>query len=175
MEKIRLTCAETAKLIRAELKANYPLTKFSVRSDNYSGGASIRIRWEDGPTSDEVDKLVKRYEGASFDGSIDLKSYNEPTLIAFTGQENPVLVSFGADYVFTDRDLSPAYIEQLSQEAQKVLDSNKVTTGQVFSYADFHSMESLATGYGVAPYPVSGYSLVRFLSRHIAPSVKVGA
>ena len=175
MERIRLTCAETAKLIRADLKANYPLTKFSVKSDTYSGGASIRIRWTDGETVEEIERLVKKYEGASFDGMIDLKSYNEPTLMAFAGQETPVLVSFGADYVFTDRDLSAAYIEQLSAEAQKVLDQNEATAGQVFDYKQFNTRESLATGYGVVAYPVSGYSLVRFLSRHIAPRVKVGA
>ena len=175
MERIRLTCAETAKLIRADLKANYPLTKFSVKSDTYSGGASIRVRWTDGETVEEIERLVKKYEGASFDGMIDLKSYNEPTLMAFAGQDAPVLVSFGADYVFTDRDLSPEYIEQLSQEAQRVLDDNKATSGQVFDYKEFNSMESLATGFGVVAYPVSGYSLVRFLSRHIKPNAKVRA
>jgi hypothetical protein len=82
--------------------------------------------------------------------------------MAFSGQDTPVLVSFGADYVFTDRDLSPEYIEQLSAEAQKVLDRNKVTSGQVFDYKEFNTRESLATDFGVVAYPVSGYSLVRF-------------
>lgn len=175
MERVRLSCADTAKLIRADLKANYPRTRFSVRSSTYSGGASIRVSWIDGATIEEIDRLVKRYEGASFDGMIDLKSYNDPTLMAFAGQDTPVLVSFGADFIFTDRELSPAYIEQLSAEAQKVLDRNQATAGQIFDYKEFQTRESLATEYGVVAYPVSGYSLVRFLSRHIAPRVKVGA
>ena len=95
--------------------------------------------------------------------------------MAFAGNDTPVLVSFGSDYVFTDRELSPAYIEQLSAEAQKILDENEITGGQTFSYTDFNSRESLVSDFGVIPYPVSGYSLVRYLSRHIAPRVKVGA
>ena len=175
MERVRLSCADTAKLIRADLKANYPRTRFSVRSSTYSGGASIRVSWIDGATIEEIDRLVKRYEGASFDGMIDLKSYNDPTLMAFAGQDTPVLVSFGADFIFTDRDLSPAYIEQLSAEAQRVLDRNQATAGQIFDYKEFQTRESLATEYGVVAYPVSGYSLVRFLSRHIAPNERVSA
>jgi hypothetical protein len=175
MERKSLSCADTAKLIRADLKTNYPHVKFSVRSSVYSGGASIRVSWVDGPFIDDVERIAKRYEGASFDGSIDLKSYKPDTLMAFAGSETPVLVSFGSDYVFTDRELSPAYIEQLSAEAQKVLDLNQETAGQIFNYSDFYSRESLASDFGVIPYPVSGYSLVRYLSRHIAPSVKVGA
>lgn len=39
----RLTCAETAKLVRKELKKHFPGQKFSVRSHTYAGGASISI------------------------------------------------------------------------------------------------------------------------------------
>jgi hypothetical protein len=65
--------AETAKLVRADLKREFPGVKFSVRSDSYSGGASIRVRWTDGPTAPAVDRVVKRYEGSRFDGMTDLK------------------------------------------------------------------------------------------------------
>ncbi|WP_338423309.1 LPD29 domain-containing protein, partial [Xylella fastidiosa] len=44
-----LTCAETAKLVRKALKESFPDIKFSVKSSNYSGGASIRVSWIDGP------------------------------------------------------------------------------------------------------------------------------
>ena len=40
-----LTCAETAKLIRKDLKKNFPKIKFSVMSNTYSMGASIRVNW----------------------------------------------------------------------------------------------------------------------------------
>ena len=42
-----ISLADTAKLVRAALAANFPGTKFYVRSDSYSGGASIDV-WYDG-------------------------------------------------------------------------------------------------------------------------------
>ncbi len=40
-----------AKLIRAELKDQFPDTKFSVRSSRYSMGSNVRVGWTDGPAS----------------------------------------------------------------------------------------------------------------------------
>ena len=92
-----LTCAETAKEIRKALHVAFPLFKaFSVRSSVYSGGASISIRWTDGPNAHDVDAVAGHFSGASFDGMIDLKSYHDSDL-------NGERVHFGADYVFTYR------------------------------------------------------------------------
>ena len=63
-----LSCAETAKLIRRDLREAFPGVKFSVRSDTYSGGASIDIRWTDGPRTAKVEPITERYQGAGFDG-----------------------------------------------------------------------------------------------------------
>ncbi len=71
-----LSCAETAKLIRHDLREAFPGIKFSVRSDTYSGGASIDIRWTDGPRKARVEPITERYQGAGFDGMIDLKYHN---------------------------------------------------------------------------------------------------
>ena len=43
-----LTTAETAKLVRERLKAEFPGVRFSVRSQSYSGGSSIHVGWLDG-------------------------------------------------------------------------------------------------------------------------------
>jgi len=71
-----MSCAETAKLVRAGLKKAFPGQKFSVRSHTYSGGASIDVRWTDGPQEADVKAVAGRYNGAGFDGMIDLKTYN---------------------------------------------------------------------------------------------------
>lgn len=92
-----LSCAETAKLVRQALKEAFPEVRFYVRSDSYAGGASIRVRWTDGPVVAQVDPIVKGFAGASFDGMADLQSYVDSTL-------NGEPVSFGANYVFTRRD-----------------------------------------------------------------------
>jgi hypothetical protein len=94
-----IRAAETAKLIRVALKQAFPEVKFSVVTDSYSGGASIRIRWVDGPQTKQVEPIAKRFSGASFDGMQDLKSYKTH---AIDGQP----VRFSADYVFCSRDQS---------------------------------------------------------------------
>ena len=129
-----LTVTETAKIIRTVLKREFPGTKFSVRSDKYAGGASIDIGWTDGPLDREVSAVAKKFEAAGFDGMIDLKYHKEhylrpdgSVLLAHTNgtegsrglvpaQNNrnlePVLpddaelVSLGADFVFTRREIS---------------------------------------------------------------------
>lgn len=133
MKTTYLSCAETAKLIRAALKKAFPATKFGVRSKTYSGGASISVSWTDGPTDREVSAITGGFAGAGFDGMIDLKYHVDHWLmpdgcvsIAHTegtagsmGTIAPIrewmphpdakLVSFGADYVFTSREISPEY------------------------------------------------------------------
>lgn len=98
-----LSCAETAKLVRVALKEAFPGQKFSVRSSTYANGASITVSWVDGPTTKEVDEVVAMYEGATFDGMIDLKSYKDP--VSLNGEK----VSFGSDYVITQRSHSDEF------------------------------------------------------------------
>ena len=194
----RVSCAGTAKLVRAALKTAFPGQKFSVRSQTYAGGASNDNRWTDGPSSTEVDKVAGQYNGAGFDGMIDLKTYNHDWLYpdghvesfqseighshgsaTYNGDGGPVdpeaandyiagvfstasdgttrrhnrdsiayrqgvrdarlrieqgaeLVHFGADYIFTQRDLSPAAQERLEHavvflggEPGEAFDGNK--------------------------------------------------
>lgn len=131
------TCAETAKLVRQALKANFPQVRFSVRSNTYSGGASIDVHWTDGPTEDQVDAVAGRYEGAGFDGMIDLKyscyHYELPDgSIQFASTPgtsgsmglvdavnnpqpiNAVKVHFGANYVQCSRTLSEALVRRVA-------------------------------------------------------------
>lgn len=135
-----LSCAETAKLIRKALKGKFPGQKFYVRSKTYSGGASITIKWIDGPTKDEVNPVVQLFSGADFDGMIDLKVYNDSWLLpdgsvevaSSSGTEgsggfipkieNPKphpdaeLVYFGANYIFTERSFSKEFLEKVAEE-----------------------------------------------------------
>lgn len=91
-----LTCAETAKLVRAALKEAFPGVKFSVKSSVYAGGASINVKYTDGPDAASVKGIVSAFEGAYFDGMTDYKGSNYNTL---DGEE----VRFGADYIFVER------------------------------------------------------------------------
>lgn len=87
-----------AKNIRTELKKAFPAVKFSVRSEHYSGGNSVNIKWTDGPTSEEVTKITGKYEEGSFDGMTD--SYN------YDSDRTWPDVFGGAKYVMEHRSLS---------------------------------------------------------------------
>ena len=92
--------------------------KFSVRSDSYSMGASIRVRWIDGPAAAAVEQIAKTFAGAEFDSSTDYKGGREHRL-------NGQLVHFGADYVFCDQDISPGR-KTLTDAAMRQLDERQL-------------------------------------------------
>lgn len=101
-----LTCAETAKLVRAALKEAFPGVKFGVRAKTYSGGASMSITWTDGPNNAQVEAIANRFQGAYFDGSIDYKGSVYHML-------NGERVSFGADFIHCTR----SYTDEMVQRA----------------------------------------------------------
>lgn len=110
----RFSCAQTAKLVREALKENFQNVKFSVTSKTYSGGASIRVEWRDGPAVALVDKVVEPYRGADFDGMQDLKTSRDNT-DPQTGEK----VSYGADFIFCNRDFSSAFYTPFANETAR--------------------------------------------------------
>lgn len=70
------THAATAKAIRKDLKEKFPGIKFSVRADSYAGGNSVHVSWQDGPTDNMVDDLIKKYQYGHFDGMKDIYEYS---------------------------------------------------------------------------------------------------
>lgn len=100
-----LTCAETAKLIRQALKEAFPEVKFSVKSSVYSGGASIRVKYTDGPNTKQVEAVAKVFEGSYFDGMQDYKG-------SVNNMIDGITVRFGADFIFVNRDYSDALVQK---------------------------------------------------------------
>jgi hypothetical protein len=100
--------ADCAKLVRKALKEHFPGVKFSVRTDRYSMGSSVDVRWTDGPTAAMVEARVKRFGGADFDGMIDLKTHHDSELDGET-------VSFGADWICCSRDYSDAFMVRIGE------------------------------------------------------------
>lgn len=66
--------ADAGAEIRKVLKMAFPKIKFSVRKR--SGGNSINIDWENGPTVREVQAYTKDFEMGSFDGMTDMYTYD---------------------------------------------------------------------------------------------------
>ncbi len=111
-----LSCAETAKLVRAALKQHFPDQKFSVRSSTYSMGASIRVGWTDGPQTADVDAVVKMFAGSGFDGMIDLKTSNSHWLYP-DGHVELFEYEIGHSYGSTTLDLTGAKVGEFDDEA----------------------------------------------------------
>lgn len=86
-----------AKNIRTELKRAFPGIKFSVTSQCFAGGDSIDVSWVDGPTTEEIDKILNKYEEGSFNGMEDIYEYNNDQFPEVYG---------GAKYVMGQRSLS---------------------------------------------------------------------
>lgn len=139
-EALYLSCADTAKIIRVELKKKFPGQKFSVRSDVYSMGASIDVRWENGVSLKAVEEVVKKYESSGFDGSIDLK-YGKTHYLTKEGEiilgysmgtqesmgcvpafrepmppEGAKEIHLGADYIFCERKITEELQERIARE-----------------------------------------------------------
>ncbi len=89
---MRIDATDVSKMVRRQLKIDFPSITFRVTTKKYSGGSSIRVNWTDGPTTKQVEKIVGKYHGADFDAMVDLKEYN--------GRP------FGNDYIFCDRTIS---------------------------------------------------------------------
>ena len=88
-----IPATEVAKLIRKDLKANFPEIKFSVRSDS-----CIRISYEsDAVAEKQVQAVVDKYAGETFDGMTDMRSSNG----AFAIENGIELISL-ASFIFVD-------------------------------------------------------------------------
>lgn len=83
--------------IRKELARAFPGQKFSVTSKSFSGGNSIDVWYEYGPTTEAVDKIISKFEQGSFDGSDDSYTYDSDR--TFTD------VFGGAKYVHSSRSI----------------------------------------------------------------------
>lgn len=138
-----MDAAEVAKLVRAVLKERFPGTRFSVTTDKYAGGASIDVKWADGPGEASVKDAVGRFAGATFDGMIDLKSYLPA--MEFGGRT----FRSGADYVFCDRTLSFAVLERIVREA--------VEGNSLLAEAGMPAVREDSSGGGWVDYHGCGY------------------
>lgn len=99
IERRYIDAADVAKLIRAALREAFPGVAFSVRTSKYAGGASVDVRYVDGPPIAAAEGVARRYAGAYFDGMIDYQGCRYHLL-----DGHPVRL--GANFVFVTRELS---------------------------------------------------------------------
>jgi sorbitol-specific phosphotransferase system component IIBC len=97
--------AQAAKLIRKELKESFPGTKFKVKSENYSGGNSIRVYWNLGPTTKEIEAIIDKYQYGHFNGMEDIYEYSN------TNDEIPQV-----KFVFANRSMKSIEEENMEYD-----------------------------------------------------------
>ncbi len=110
--------ARAAKNLKRELTQAFPGIAFSVRSDSFSMGDSVDVKWQDGPTAAQVKEIARKYQDSSFDSMQDMSTYDGS---AYGSAVEQVLGR--AKYVHESREISPATMERVGRllcEAQGV-------------------------------------------------------
>ena len=102
--------ALTAKVIKKRLTVLYPSIKFSVRSDVFSMGDSVDIRWTDGPLREIIEAITKPYQNGKFNGMEDIYEYESI---------DPSLGCEGAKYVMCHRETSSELLAKLVTKAKE--------------------------------------------------------
>lgn len=102
-----------AQNIRADLKKNFPNTKFSVISD-YN---SVNISYEDGASIEAVESLVSKFSAGSFNGMEDIFEFKKSDFTnAFAGVK----------YVFVNRSYSDAVVQKAIDASNEFNDTENV-------------------------------------------------
>ena len=96
---------EVAKLIRQDLKKSFPNVKFSVKSRKGVMSSSISVSYVNGPICKEVENLLNKYKGGSYDCMQDM-------YVDDSSKTGPTV-----EYLFVERD----YTENLVQQAADYL------------------------------------------------------
>ncbi len=90
--------------IRKELKREFPGVKFNVRTERHG---TVNVYWTDGPAGPRVKDVTDKYSKGSFNGMEDIyeRDYDNVFCTVFGG----------ADYIFTNRTISPDLIARVAE------------------------------------------------------------
>lgn len=94
--------ANGSKQMKKELSEKFPGIKFSVRYESYSGGDSIRASWNFGPTTDEADIIIDKFQYGKFDGMTDSYTHDKDRTKLVDPSGN-IRDFGGVKYTFSDR------------------------------------------------------------------------
>lgn len=102
--------ARAAKNLKKELSLAFPSVRFSVRSDSFSMGNSVDVKWTDGPTTKQVDAIADKYQYGHFNGMEDIYEYDH------SAESDAVSIVFGqSKYVHTSREFTDGLREKLGR------------------------------------------------------------
>ncbi len=139
-----LSVVETARLLRQALKESFPGVKFGIRSSSYANGASVRVNYTDGPTTEAVKTVTDKFDGSYFDGMTDYKGSIYHTI---DGEK----VSLGNDFVFLNRhdsDVAVQYAIDKNYEDLKPNFLEMVTSKPTVAQYNDGFMRNVPLGHG---------------------------
>lgn len=120
------------KNIKIELKELSPKTKFSIKSSSFAGGDSIDVRWADGPTNEEVNKIIQKYQEGEFDPMSDCYNYHNGDKREFNKKYGGVM------FIFSKRKYSVKFLrlaaKQIKLEEQLIELIDKMADTQILDF-----------------------------------------
>lgn len=125
-----LSAAETAKLMRAALKAAFPGTKISVRC---ARGNATYVSWTDGPTVRDVQAITHEFESQTFNSSEDMREYTNAGQLISNPDGSVVVVKYMSGLILETRGYSPEVWAEAMGRASKIWDGR---TGDPISQMD---------------------------------------
>lgn len=129
-----------AKNIRVELARAFPGVKFSVKGKSFSGGDDINVSWTDGPTSAQVDAIIQKYSGGSFDGMTDSYTYSHSAWIEAFGDAKYIMANRHYSDALVIRAIEIVKLEYGDREAPTVEQyNNGQANGSPMGKADFQT------------------------------------
>ncbi len=120
--------------IKAELERKFPGVTFSVKSDSFSGGNSIDVKWQDGPTVKQVEEITGKYSYGTFDGMTDIYNYDRDRAFANTFG--------GAKYIHESRNETYEFYAEIA--AGMGLNMNAEEIKRIAEHRDCTELESRA-------------------------------
>lgn len=102
--------------LKMQLSMAFPGVQFSVKSESYSMGCSIRVKWTDGPTEAQVNEFAKRYQYSyltEHDMHTDSSSYKDWDKEFRTWMGD-------AKHVSVHRSLSQLLIDAVTSDLRKI-------------------------------------------------------
>lgn len=87
---------ECAKLIKTELKKEFPAIKFKVTGESYTGGNSVDVSYIDGARYCDVFEVVRKYFNQDYDAQSD----------CYVLTDNEHNLEHRASHIFLDREMS---------------------------------------------------------------------
>ncbi len=111
MKTVFVPATKTVDLIAKTLNKEFPETVFAVRLedpvDRITDIRGVDVIWVDGPKRDEVEHVVERFQGMSWDpktGVLEGRSH-----LVIDSEGNLTRVFYNVDYIFCDGPVTAAH------------------------------------------------------------------